>query len=228
MPEGFAAEQSNIFIGYSAGQNSAFSNNLSIGTFTDNIGSDAINNDYFRLSNPSVSHFTNGYMLNISNSIAGNMHTATTGKRFVIGKVDKNTTFDRTLKLVPAGSMATTSTFHIARDSSQAGNMMTTEVSSAVFFVDEGSNDKTNTVQSETRSENYIINKNGYLTIPMFFRFSDLPTASDNPGMIAMYRTDGDYNYQNGREGHFMVYSDGTVWRATGLQQNGGGDMLAD
>ena len=228
LPEGFAAEQSNIFIGYSAGQNSAFSNNLSIGTFTNDIGSDAINNDYFRLSTPTVSHFTNGYMLNISNSIAGNMHTATTGKRFVIGKVDKNTTFDRTLKLVPAGSMATTSTFHIARDSSQAGNMMTTEVSSAVFFVDEGSNDKTNTVQSETRSENYIINKNGYLTIPMFFRFSDLPTASDNPGMIAMYRTDGDYNYQNGREGHFMVYSDGTVWRATGLQQNGGGDMLAD
>jgi hypothetical protein len=142
--------------------------------------------------------------------------------------IDTTTTFDHTLKLVPAGSMAATSTFHIARNTSQAGNMMTTEVSSAVFFVDEGTNDRTNTVQSETRTENYIINKNGYLTIPMFFRQSDLPTASDNPGMLAMYRTDGDYKYNEGREGHFMVYSDGTVWRMTGLDQGGGGSRLAD
>jgi len=229
LPAGFATEQTNVFIGHKAGQNNAFSNNLSIGTFNGSIGSDAINNDDFRESaTPSAPHFTNGYMLNIANSIAGKMDSAPTGKKFVIGSIDTTTTFDHTLKLVPAGSMATTSTFHIARDNSQAGNMMTTEVSDAVFFVDEGSNDKTNTVQSETRTENYIINKNGYLTIPMFFRKSDLPTASDNPGMIAMYRTDGDYHYSNGREGHFMVYSDGTVWRATGLDQSGGGSRLAD
>ena len=227
LPAGYATTQSNIFIGYSAGLNSAFSNNLSIGTFTNNIGDDAINNDYFRISDPGT-HFTNGYMLNISNSIAGNMDSITTGKRFVIGKVDKNTAFDHTLELVPAGSMATTSTFHIARNTSQAGNMMTTEVSSATFFVEEGTNKSTNTVQSETRTENYIVNKNGYLTIPMFFRFSDLPTASDNPGMIAMYRTDGDYKYNEAREGHFMVFSDGTVWRAAGTEQKGGGPQLPD
>ena len=230
LPAGFAAEQSNIFIGYSAGQNSAFSNNLSIGTFKDNIGDDAINNDYFRISDPGT-HFTNGYMLNISNSIAGNMDSVTTGKRFVIGKVDKDTTFDHTLKLVPAGSMATTSTFHIARNTSQAGNMMTTEVSSAVFFVDEGINDRRSTVVSETRTENYTINKNGYLTIPMFASKSDLPIASDNPGMIAMYRTAGEghqgqYKSDQGRNGHFMVFSDGRVWRATGAEQAGGGSKL--
>ena len=206
---------------------------MSIGTFTDNIGSDAINDDYFRLSTPSVSHFTNGYMLNISNSIAGNMDSTTTGKRFVIGNVDKNTTFDRTLKLVPAGSMATTSTFHIARDSSQAGKMMTTQVSSATFFVEEGTNNRRNTVVSETRTENYVINSNGYLTIPMFPSKSDLPIANQNPGMLAMYRTDGqggngEYKFDSTRDGHFMVYSDGTVWRAAGTEQKGGGGQLPD
>jgi len=158
-------------------------------------------------------------MLNIANSIAGKMDSATTGKKFVIGKVETTTTFDHTLKLVPAGSMATTSTFHIARDTSQAGNMMTTEVSSATFFVDEGTNNRTATVESEARTDNYLINKNGYLTIPMFFTRSDLPTASDNPGMIAMYRTNGDYNANSTREGHFLVYSDGSHWRAAGTEQ---------
>ena len=227
LPAGFATEQTNLFVGHKAGQNNAFSNNLSIGTFNGSIGSDAINNDNYRDSQ-GAAHFTNGYMLNIANSIAGKMDSAPTGKKFVIGNIDTTTTFDHTLKLVPAGSMATTSTFHIARDTSQAGNMMTTEVSSSTFFVDEGSNNRTNTVQSETRTENYIVNKNGYLTIPMFFRFSDLPLASDNPGMIAMYRTDGDYKYNEAREGHFMVFSDGTVWRAAGTEQKGGGPQLPD
>ena len=62
----------------------------------------------------------------------------------------------------------------------------------------------------------------------MFFRRSDLPSASDNPGMIAMYRTDGDYKYNESREGHFMVFSDGTVWRAAGTEQRGGGPQLPD
>ena len=214
LPAGFETTQTNVFIGHKAGWNNAGTKNMSIGIFNGSVGSDAINNDNHR-----AARITDGHMLNIANSIAGKMDSATTGKKFVIGKVETTTTFDHTLKLVPAGSMATTSTFHIARDTSQAGNMMTTEISSATFFVEEGVNDRTATVQSEARTDNYVINKNGYLTIPMFLTRSDLPTASNNPGMIAMYRTNGDYNANSTREGHFLVYSDGSHWRAAGTEQ---------
>ena len=218
LPAGFETTQTNVFIGHKAGWNNAGTKNMSIGTFNGSVGSDAINNDNYRDSQ-GAARITDGHMLNIANSIAGKMDSATTGKRFVIGKVETSTSFDHTLKLVPAGSMAATSTFHIARNTSQAGNMMTTEVSSATFFVEEGTNNSTSTVVSDTRTDNYLVNKNGYLTIPMFFRRSDLPSASENPGMIAMYRTNGDYNANSTREGHFLVYSDGSYWRAAGTEQ---------
>ena len=186
----------NIFIGRYAGSTnvahtSQGNNNITIGAF-DKDGGEA--------QTDSVNVNTNhNYKLNIANLIIGDWSVGSTySKRVKIGDIDTPSDAEPQGTLELKADDTATTTFFIARATSQGQPLMSVESESANYN------------GSATNTTNQIINKDGFLRIPIFPSRAALNavSASDNPGMMAIYTKN------NGDE--MMVFSDGTNWRKTG------------
>jgi len=145
---------------------------------------------------------THDYNLNIANLITGDWNTTGSYKKRVkIGDITAGTVQPQgTLELLAADTATTT--FFIARAASQGQPLMSVESLSANY------ND------NPTQTTNQIINKDGFLRIPIFPNRAALQalSASDYPGMVAIYIRN------NGRG--MYVFSDGVNWQYAGSDQN--------
>ena len=150
---------------------------------------------------------THSYNLNIANLITGDWNTTGSYKKRVkIGDITAGTVQPQgTLELLAADT--TTTTFFIARAASQGQPLMSVESLSANY------ND------NPTQTSNQVINKNGFLRIPIFDSPANLlaVSASDNPGMIALYNIRSN---SNETPYYREAFSDGTNWRMSGTANN--------
>jgi hypothetical protein len=200
----------NVFIGHLAGSDidKDYSYhghyNITIGSFPDPRTVAAyghgVSESHKDLVNANGSSSTNhSYNLNIANLITGDWNTTGSYKKRVkIGDITAGTVQPQgTLELLAADTATTT--FFIARAASQGQPLMSVETVSANY------ND------NPTQTTNQVINKDGFLRIPIFPGRAELQaiTASDYPGMVAMYKS-GNSNK------HVFVYSDGVRWNKTG------------
>jgi len=199
----------NVFIGHLAGSDIDTdysyhgSYNITIGGFPDPRTVAAyghgVSESHKDLVNANGSSSTNhSYNLNIANLITGDWNTTGSYKKRVkIGDITAGTVQPQgTLELLAADTATTT--FFIARAASQGQPLMSVETVSANY------ND------NPTQTTNQVINKDGFLRIPIFPGRAELQaiTASDYPGMVAMYKS-GNTNK------HVFVYSDGVRWCKT-------------
>jgi hypothetical protein len=190
---------SNLFLGAKAGKGAGSTDtlggyNISIGSF--NAQADNVNSQ--------TSHH---YNLNIANLIIGDWSTSSSYKKRVkIGDVIAGTTAQPqgTLELKPAST--TTTAFFIARAVGQSSSLMQAQTPGYIYN------------GPSARTDNTIINKNGFLTIPRFTTKQALNAVSavDNPGMIALFGTCADSVWSDLNvlavwEWQF-VYSDGKQW----------------
>ena len=204
----------NVFIGHLAGSDidTAYSYhgsyNITIGGFPDPRGvsshGHSVPASHKDLVNANgISSTTHNYNLNIANLITGDWNTTGSYKKRVkIGDITAGTVQPQgTLELLAADTATTT--FFIARAASQGQPLMSVESASAKY------ND------NATQTTNQVINKNGFLRIPIFDSPANLlaVSASDNPGMIAIYNIRSN---SNETPYYREAFSDGTSWRMGG------------
>ena len=191
----------NIFIGRYAGStnvshNSQGNNNITIGSF-DKDGGEA--------QTDSVNVNTNhNYKLNIANLIIGDWSVGSTySKRVKIGDIATPSDAEPQGTLELKADDTATTTFFIAKATSQGQPLMSVESESKNYN------------GTSANTTNQIINKNGFLRIPIFASATLLKqvSASDNPGMIALYDVTGNGYYRE-------AFSDGTYWRMGGTANN--------
>ena len=215
----------NVFIGHLAGSDIDTdysyhgSYNITIGGFPDpravSSHGHSVSESHKDLVNGSpVSDGAGGYLstshsynLNIANLITGDWNTTGSYKKRVkIGDITAGTVQPQgTLELLAADTATTT--FFIARAASQGQPLMSVESVSANY------ND------NPTQTSNQVINKNGFLRIPIFDSPANLlaVSASDNPGMVAIYNI---YSNPSVTPWYREAFSDGTNWRMGGTANN--------
>ena len=205
----------NIFIGHLAGSDLDKSidlrgyYNITIGSFPDGnsiaSGGHGVSDSHQDLVNGggNTATITHDYNLNIANLITGDWNTTGSYKKRVkIGDITAGTVQPQgTLELLAADTATTT--FFIAKAASQGQPLMSVESASANY------ND------NPTQTTNQVINKNGFLRIPIFDSPANLlaVSASDNPGMIAIYNI---YSNPSQTPYYREAFSDGTNWRMGG------------
>ena len=205
----------NIFIGHLAGSDLDKSidlrgyYNITIGSFPDGnsiaSGGHGVSDSHQDLVNGggNTATISHDYNLNIANLITGDWNTTGSYKKRVkIGDITAGTVQPQgTLELLAADTATTT--FFIAKAASQGQPLMSVESVSANY------ND------NPTQTTNQVINKNGFLRIPIFDSPANLlaVSASDNPGMIAIYNIRSN---SNETPYYREAFSDGTNWRMGG------------
>ena len=210
-------DTANICIGSKAGyqRNQNSTGNIFLGSFAGSTaGTSWAQGDY----NISIGHFNStyndlssgagtsdaSYQLNIANTIFAD--TDPSVRKVKIGKKAESGEVAPLAQLEVVPMSTTITGFHIARESNQSSSLFTTETAGASY----------NGAGGNTR--NIVVNSAGYLRIPIFTSRSELNaiSASDHPGMIALYDT--------GRSGatnkYLMVFSDGIRWKKAGDVQN--------
>jgi uncharacterized protein YjbI with pentapeptide repeats len=198
------SSEGNIFLGRFAG-NKASSSHISKGDYNITIGSFPANGSAIDAVNINTDH---DYNLNIANLITADWSVGSTySKRVKIGDISAGTVQPQgTLELKAINT--STTTFFISRASSQSSSLMKAETPGYIYN------------GSAARTDNTIINQNGFLTIPRFPNRAALLAVSavDNPGMIAMYSTcsrdvwPGQSDNWHAIYDWHMVYSDGYSW----------------
>jgi hypothetical protein len=196
------SSEGNIFLGRFAG-NKASSSHISKGDYNITIGSFPANGSAIDAVNINTDH---DYNLNIANLITADWSVGSTySKRVKIGDISAGTVQPQgTLELKAINT--STTTFFISRASSQSSSLMKAETPGYIYN------------GSAARTDNTIINQNGFLTIPRFTTKQALNAVSavDNPGMIALFGTCAEslwsdlhtlavWEWQ-------LVYSDGKQW----------------
>jgi hypothetical protein len=196
------SRRGNIFIGTRAGKGCRGHGTLSIGDFY------AVQ-DWVNGADPGSTFGSVNDRFNIANTICGKSSPGF--NRVAIGSISLafGKQIAATLELRGAGTLATASTFHIAQSDSttdgyQTGSLMTTAVpaTTARNWAFNG---------SSTNMKNEIINREGFLRIPIFDSKNDLKAlhfASDSPGMVCIVK-DGGVRY--------IVISDGATWKSAWL-----------
>jgi hypothetical protein len=212
------APAENIFIGKWAGRYANGIHNITIGSF-DGVTKDYINNHFggmFYVDGTNLAR--RDYKLNIANTIAGDISTDSTyKKRIAIGAI--STTWGHepiaTLELKGEGTLASASTFHIARSTStQAGSFFTAETLPATY---NGTILNHTLDATEENIKNEIVNKDGFLRVPIFKNLADLKAtlgaaSTANMGVVAMYYVNNDNNWQSVN----IAFSTGDNWVQSG------------
>jgi len=170
----------NIFIGRYSGSSYPFapnpkgtgSSNITIGSFdllSGSTQSDKVNGG---------EHATHSFKFNLANVIAGDWNTTGTyAKRVLIGDLP---TLSSTVGLEPKGTLelkafdSVTTTFYISKAGTQSQPLMKVETDAYQY----------NSTAANT--ENPLINKQGFLRLPIFTNRSHLPAASDVEGMMCV------------------------------------------
>ena len=189
------SNEGSIFLGRHAGSDQIASH-TSQGNYNITIGSFPDNGLYYDVVNVNSNH---NYNLNIGNVISANMSTSPlVGKRVKIGDIAAGTQRpEGTLEIAPrdGGDIP----LYISRGFGQSAPYIRTKSS--------GGNYNGVTINSD----NDIINKSGFLRLPIFANLTAIRAISavDNPGMVVI-RLDVPE----------VIYSDGVHWRVSGTANN--------
>ena len=202
-------EQSNLFIGTNAGSYGHGDYNVSVGYFGG--AEDIINGT----TSSGVLRAGYDYRFNYSNVIGGD--ATSTVRRVSVGAITRDPS--ASLHVIP--NNATTTPFHIAGATAQSNPLFRTTIASTVTNYNSNVLEKiqdygaTTTHDITEDANNSIVNKNGFLRIPIFNAagLSDssimplLPSASENAGAMFMVRIDSNSTA--------IIYSDGVKWHSS-------------
>jgi len=202
-------ETDNLFIGSAAGQFGHGSRNVSVGYFggVEDIINGSTSSGVLRA----------GYndRFNYSNVIGGD--ATSTVRRVSVGAITRDPS--ASLHVIP--NNATTTPFHIAGTTAQSNPLFRTTIASTVTNYNSNVLTKiqdygaTTTHDITEDANNSVVNKNGFLRIPIFNAggLSDssvmplLPSASENAGAMFMVRIDSNSTA--------IIYSDGVKWHSS-------------
>ena len=187
----------NIFIGRYAGSHHPFigygtgSSNITIGSFDlpGHPEGDKVNGGQYA---------THSFKFNLANVVAGDWNTTGTyAKRVLIGDLP---TLSSTVGLEPKATLelksfdTVTTTFYISKQATQSQPLMKVETDSYQY---DG---------TAANTENPVINKQGFLRLPVFTNRSHLPNAADVEGMICIIKN------KNTQAGIVITAVNGTWW----------------